>query len=410
MMKRRIALLLCFALLFCGCGKQEDSQAPVSSYIWETMPALEYGSLEYEKLEAQSWYCGRCEATGGGKWAETELGYYFQYNFRLFYADKADLSNWVPVCNQPDCTHSISWSYGQPICNADISGNSFLLVDGRIYSESSSDYYSELKLEDGSAHVLFSRAADGTGRRREYYVEDTVSNGGGCRSSVLNYQYWLQAVSLFNPDGSYTQRLYCTTKDGEYLLTEFQMEEMFSHTVSQSGMADKDAGIFSVAGPNGDPTFFTSVFDDFLSIPYRFQNGQLEALDIMEYAKQWKYLSGDTLRIFRADDGLYDVNIRTKEEVKVADILGKRGVGVLLPNCVIAYGTDGTVELFDGEQWRGIQLPEELNGNTPGVGCVASDRILFLYNGEKECQVYQVMLDQKELTMEYCGSIRQLPQ
>lgn len=408
MMQKRITLLLCMALLLCGCGsKQEDS--PVSSYIWETMPALTYGSLEYEKLEVEDWYCGRCEATGDGKWAETELGYYFMYDVHLFYADKADMSNWLPVCNQPDCTHSKSWSYGQPVCNADISGNSFLMIDGRIYSESSSDYYSELKLEDGSTSVLFSRAADGTGRRREYYVKDTVSHGGGARSSILNYQYWLQAVSLFNPDGSYTQRLYCTTKDGEYLLTEFQMEEMFCHIVTRYGMADIDEGTFSFVGPNGDPTFFTSLFGDYWSVIYRFRDGKVEAPDIMDYAKQWKYLSGDTLRIFRTDDGLYDVNIQTKEEVKVAGITGKRGVGVMLPNCIIAYGTDGTVELFDGEQWRVIQLPEELNGNTPGIGCVASDRILFTFSGEGECCIYQVMLDGEELVMEFCGTIQKLP-
>ena len=407
-MKKGMILLLCLALLLCGCGK-EAKETPVSSSIWETMPALTYGSLEYEKLEPEAWYCGRCEATGGGKWAETDLGYYFMYDFNLFYADKEDLSNWVPLCNQPDCKHSATWSYGQPVCNAQVSGNSFLLLDGRIYSETSSDFYPELKLSDGSAHVLFSRAADGTDRRREYYVADTVSQGGGARSTILNYQYWLQAVSLFNPDGSYTQRLYCTTKDGEYLLTEFQMEEMFSHIVSRWGMTDKSDGIFSIAGPNGDPTFFTTLFGDMLNVVYRIRDGEVEAPDIMDYATQWKYLSGDVLRIFRADDGLYDVNIQTKEEVKVADITGKRGIAVMLPNCMIAYGTDGTMELFDGAQWRDIQLPEGMGEDTPGIGCVASDRILFLNNGEKECRIYQVMLDREDLVMEFCGTKQKLP-
>ena len=124
MIKKGMLLLLCLAMLLCGCGK-EAKEIPVSSYIWETMPALTYGSLEYEKLQAEDWYCGRCEATGNGKWAETDLGYYFMYDFNLFYADKEDLSNWVPLCNQPDCKHSVTWSYGQPVCNAQVSGNSF---------------------------------------------------------------------------------------------------------------------------------------------------------------------------------------------------------------------------------------------------------------------------------------------
>ena len=407
-MKKGMALVLCAALLLCGCGAEQEEQ-PAGSYIWETMPQLTYGSLEYEKLDMEEWYCGRCEATGDGRWAETELGYYFMYDFNLFYADKADLSYWVPVCNQPDCTHSRNWSYDQPVCNAQVWGNSFLLIDGRIYSESSSDSYSELKLKDGGCVVLFSRAPDGTDRRREYYVKDTVSNGGGSRSSILNYQYWLQADCLFNPDGSYTQRLYCTTRDGEYLLTEFQMEDMFAHIVSQYGMTDKEDGIFSIAGPNGDPTFFTTLFGDNMCVIYRFRDGEVEAPDIMDYATQWRYLSGNILRIYRAEDGLYDVNIQTKEEAKVTELAGKTGVSVLLPNCILAYGTDGTRELFDGQRWRGIQLPEDLQGKIPRVACVASDRIFFQRTEERQVHIYQVMLDREDLVMEFCGTIQQLP-
>lgn len=407
-MQKRIALLLCFALLLCGCGsEQEDS--PASSYIWETMPALAYGSLEYKKLEVEKWYCGRCEATGDGKWAETELGYYFMYDSHLFYADKADMSNWVPVCNQPSCTHSKSWSYGQPVCNAEVDWNSFLMVDGRIYTLKYSYGHPELYSGKGECQLLCSRAPDGTDLRGEYHMEGTVSNGGGSGSNLLNYQYWLQSVSFLNPDGSYTQRLYCTTKDGEYLLTEFQMEEMFAHIVSQWGKTDKSDGIFSIAGPNGDPTFFTTLFGDMLNVIYRIRDGEVEAPDIMDYATQWKYLSGDILRIFRADDGLYDVNIQTKEEIKIANLAGKAGVAVLLPNCMIAVGTDGTRELFDGQQWRSIQLPDDLQGKIPSVACVASDRIFFQRMEDRQVHIYQVMLNQEELVMEFCGTIQKLP-
>lgn len=410
MMKKGMLLLLCVALLLCGCGtRQEDS--PASSYIWEAMPRLTYGSLEYEKLEVEAWYCGRCEATGNCKWAETELGYYFMYDSHLFYADKANMSNWVPVCNQPSCTHSKSWSYGQPVCNAEVDWNSFLMVDGRIYTQKYSYGHPELYSGKGECQLLCSRAPDGTDLRGEYHIEGTVCNGGGGAAYLLNYQYWLQCVTLLNPDGTYTLKLYLTSKDGDFLLKEFAMEEANYHTVRSDSIVEENINGMPVwvSGPNGDETFFTTVFGDEARVAYRFRDGTLEAPDIMAYATQWKYLSGDILRIFRADDGLYDVNIQTKEEVKVADLAGKAGLAVLLPNCMIAVGTDGTRELFDGQRWRSIQLPDDLQGGIPGVACVASDRILFLNNSEKECHIYQVMLDREELVMEFCGTIQKLP-
>ena len=404
---KRIGALLIAGSLLCGCTANpgETEEAPVSSYIWETMPALEYGSLEYEKLDVQPWYCGRCEATGKGKWAETESGYYYLYDELLYYADKADLSTWVPVCNQPDCNHSIEWSYGQVICNAIVKWNSFILANGRIYSIDNSDKYPELKIENAHCEVLYSRAVDGTDRRREYYIMDTANSEGGCVDYILNYQYWLQAVGFLNPDGTYTQRLYCTTKDGEHLLTEYIIEDQIYDTISEYGATSGEIdGIpLYVSKPNGDDVFFTTVFGDEMSVAYRFQNGQLEAMDIMDYGRFWKYLSGDTLRIFRADDGIYDVNIRTKEEVKVADCAGKSRMVIKLPNCIIAYGTDGAMQFFDGQQWRDIQLPASLEGRSASIGCVASDRILFTLDG---CNIYQVLLDQQDLTMEYCGTIQ----
>ena len=68
------------------------------------------------------------------------------------------------------------------------------------------------------------------------------------------------------------------------------------------------------------------------------------------------------------------------------------------------------MEIFDGESWRSVQLPEELRCvNRPGASAafVGSDRIIFMansYSGDKVTyKVYQVLLDSEELVMELCG-------
>lgn len=53
----------------------------------------------------------RCAVSGRGKMLETETGYYLIHNTMLFYADKSDLSRWVPVCAKPDCQHNDSGCY-----------------------------------------------------------------------------------------------------------------------------------------------------------------------------------------------------------------------------------------------------------------------------------------------------------
>ena len=107
-MKRTMSILLVMLMtlaMLSGCQKQDDLPAITESMEWE-VPKLNYGVLEYEKLAVVPWYSGRTEATSLNAMAETETGFYQVCARWLYYADKLDLSNLVPVCGDPSCSHT----------------------------------------------------------------------------------------------------------------------------------------------------------------------------------------------------------------------------------------------------------------------------------------------------------------
>ena len=408
---KRIAVLLLVCLMLSGCGEKETEV--LYQQIWESCPALRYGELAYDKLEILPWYGGRCEATGSAEWAETELGFYCVKNYQLYYADKANMSNWVLVCNQPDCKHEAEWSYGKPKCNAEIPFGTFVMREGRIWFLDTAQKYQELHSLDGYCIMLFSRAANGTDMRSEYYIKGTVEYGGGQSIARLNYDGLLYANRALNTDGTSTHRLFRVSREGESLITEITQEEPM-HTLLDFGPLME--GYFYRDTLGGETPIFTDLLDGKMQTPYRFRDGQPEELDIMDHFKEWAYLSGDTLRITRKNDGLYDVDITTGDMVKVLDAPDVLAFNVMLPNCITAHrgtGSERTWELFDGESWRPVTMDPALQGEDVSVNlaCVASDRLLVevVWNpGSWEEQKYgigQIMLDREALYLEYCGAL-----
>ena len=87
-----LSAILLLLTVFSGCDAEEKAPAPIGSAVWETMPQLTYGTMEYEKLAILPWNSGRCEATSYDTLAETNQGFYLiDASNRLLYADKADL-------------------------------------------------------------------------------------------------------------------------------------------------------------------------------------------------------------------------------------------------------------------------------------------------------------------------------
>ena len=408
---RWIASLLAALLLVMLAGCQEEVPAepePSESQLWETMPALTYVQMEYEKLKVEPWYCGRAEATGGNVWAEVKSGYYLSFGGFLRYTDKAEVLNWVPLCSKPNCSHAGRY----PSCNAFINWDQFFIHDGRIYSVSQFAFYRDLITVNGDGLALFSKAMDGTDVRLEMLLEDAVVTNGGFLDSQIVGTYWIHGGEKLNADGS------CTAFCYSYNIQDKIAETLFYETYPDQNDVDIN---FLESDIHGDHTVISSV----LGIDYqKIANGQMVHTNAIAYAKKGDYLSGSILRQFRSNEGYYDINLETGEEVHLADAQLKNSQSfIVLPNCIIetTLGSENHQEgdahammLFDGESWRTVALPEELTQiytlDMPfEMGVVTSDRIFIMVYDSMyydRCDMYQIMLEDDELFLEYCTHLK----
>ena len=419
-MKRNVlkvfALLLGLLLLLPGCGISNPLGGAQDIDLRNHVPQLNFGTLEYEKLSKLPWNSGRTESTGYYHFAETEQGYYFfniSHNL-LYYADKANLSNWVVVCNKPNCKHKSN----AIDCNGRVHGNSFLLQDNRIIYSDSLSINRHLYPGEADGKALFSKAFDGTDLRLEYVMEEGLIQGGGAISDYLSPDHWIYNVSQMQKDGTYVVKSYRRTKEDLELLFE-EKEEILNCFVNLGGTA-------------GERTFYNTALGDYLTV-YRVKDEQIVPLDLGKYKDVGGYLSGDILRFFRPNDGYYDVNLTTGEEVFICNAQLKNSrAAIRLPNCIIETtfiskthpeGAPHAMAFFDGKRWHNVSLPEELPaalGNLRGLQyVVTSDSILvFLSRTVTEVNhgiekayvdtyVFQLRLGEKNPTLECVADIKE---
>ena len=409
-----LVLCICAAVLLLAACHKEEQPAITESQVWETMPQLTYGVLESEKLEVLPWYDGRTEAASQCNMAETELGYYWMLGELLFYADKADLSNWVVVCNKPDCTHS----YTQTNCNAQIGNHWFLLRDGRIISTAYSALYPELyPNQKKHGTILVSRAADGTDLRLLYALEDImVGDEGGLSAALLTSHQLLMYSCKNQTDGSEYYNLYRLSKDGIQLIEETTMVDS-NRTLIKMTRGDDVIAVEDLHVED----------DEFIAntVLCRFDGGvKTPVYETVE----WGYLTGNTMRVFRKNDGYYDINTDTGEETLLTPTQFENSACfLLLPNCILettlAYNTQDVrtpdmthqMTLFDGVVWREVRLPKELKAAKPTTYAhdfvVTSDSVFFTVSTMERTfalhggGIYRIDLSKEELTAELCQEI-----
>ena len=411
----RIIALLC-AVVFClvGCQQQPAEDSSITeSQLWENMPVLTYGQMEYEKLKVEPWYCGRTEATGVEKWIETKDGLYhfLRWDGQLLYADRANILNWFPVCSKPQCTHPKHTAQ----CNAYLSGNTFAVHNGRIYYSADLARYTHLYRAKGNGRGLFSKAMDGTDVQLGYVIENALITDGGQVSDRLMPNGWVYNSVILNPDG--------TSKATCYWLSDSGLHVLFEKTYDDIEIAQTSHVInVSPFGGDGSQMFTNTLMGTGI---YTVENNMLKEIPALaDYRTFGGYLSGNTLRQFRSNEGYYDINLETGEEMRLADAKLKNSQSfIVLPNCIIETtlgsenhqeGDQHSMMLFDGESWRTVALPEELTQiytlDMPfEMGVVTSDRIIILvYTSQRysRCNMYQIMLGEDELTMEFCAELK----
>lgn len=403
-----LGICICALLLLLSGCEEKEPPAVTENQVWETMPQLTRGTMESEKLEVLPWYDGRTEAASQCAMGETELGYYWSLYGYLFYADKVNLGNWVIVCNQPDCDHSLNWSYGEVKCNGHNRSGSFLLRNGRIYFAENSGwlpeiYYNKSKFGD----ILVSRAADGTDVRLELALEDAMMAGAGTYVARLTSTQYIVAAVELQTDGTYLSKVYRATKDGVKLIEESAGEKASARIFLRLMRGDE---VFAV--------------DDIQS-HYRFVGDELKPV----YNGLWNgYLTGNTLRVFRQNDGYYDTDLDTMAEIFLAPAQLENSIGViLLPNCIIetTMYEKNTVEdlpdkthkmtVFDGTQWRNVRLPDALSASGIPVNAssftVTSDSVFFTVSQKDRPfeqfggLICRIDLSKEELAVEICQQL-----
>lgn len=431
-----LSLALCFSALF-GCQREvandptENSLAETEEYTEtataEAEPDLPSvtGSMEAPKLEVLSWDSGRANESSGNRVWETETGIYFVWFSVLYYADKSNLSQWVPVCSMPECAHSGS------TCDAMISWE-VLLKGDRFYFNSNTNDTTALNYTGLYSTFIASMALDGTDKELEYYIpeaEDRLRRGDGyvSRPYLLTDQL-VYALATLNHAGYYDVVVYLVDEDGVTTIFESTEED-----VILGGVLSRTSDLY------GDDGFFSYIFDKSSTTVYRIQDRKALGVDLMDLPWEGAYLDGNTLRIFRTGDGYYEVDLDTREEVKLADAqLAYSFSHIMEPNCILESTVFGhsaldfsefeeqfmgyrslveehTMKLFDGQQWQDVILPEEVTkaADTEILipQALTSDRILLTFKDAADTinrqppRLYQILLGTDTPTLEYLGTI-----
>ena len=417
-MKRKLSLLLALlTLLLCGCAQEEEGTA-LGSQVWETQQ-LTYGVMEYEKLQVLPWDSGRCEATSNYTMAETRDGYYMSCsNMFLSYADKANMLTWVPVCNKANCAHvNVSnGSYNPMSCNAFINGNCFYIKDGRIWYRFTVNG-TALAVDEGY-EALLSMAPDGTDKRVEISDGVIMEKLTTLRSSafILFPGMWLYNMEDMTEDGALIVHCYINDGTGWKEYAEIPNE------------ADEWMVMLSpLLNSYGDPLIYNAAVSENRSEYLRFSDEGYEVLTVPGFEG---YVSGDIFRHYRPNDGYYDYDLKTQEVVKLADARMENGNSqMLLPNCIVEStllretsldtrtpGMTHSMEIFDGQQWHTVALPNELL-QTENLylmaQAVTSDSILFLCQDQNHLRqvqgttdIYRIDLTKDNWVLEYVTQLQ----
>jgi len=233
-------------------------------------------------------------------------------------------------------------------------------------------------------------------------------------------------LTVMNPDGTFTHYLHLTNENGTFLVRKTDMGEE----------RNTDVGLFNFGGVNGD----TVMQEGYALLRpllghYRIVGDSIEKLNIDHLPYIGMYASGNTARFFRQNDGYYDYDLTTGQEVKVADAqLANSSARIVLPNCIIETTmlTSLTVEmhhatefeqgpphqlvLFDGERWRDVKLPEHLVNADMGqfmhVDAITSEFILIRTSnllGDGMAHFYMIDLNEEELWLEWLFDRREDP-
>lgn len=333
---RIIVITLVFGVCISGCNR--DVQ-------------MERGKNIHKQLDASG-----CAETSGYRMAETANGYYVNLGQSLYYSDKTDLSNWVPVCNEPDCNHS------QPSCTSKMSYDEFYFHNGRIYTIKHKCDVVPRSTEN--SQVLVSFAPDGTDLEVEFeIVESNIASGW--MDAVLSVEgVYGQYFELLN-DGTYKAMVVHADKQGTDVIYEGQTSDDFIVGAQYFWSANEWGCLY------GDLVFSSSALaesrNDSPGGLFRIVDGSYEPIShIGDYNTWGACLKDDLLYHFEPNRGFYLTDLATgKSQKRMPAQLSNSEAYHLQSDFIIEtniYFDSRTVKpqlmIFNDGQWEDVTLPE----------------------------------------------------
>lgn len=346
----------------------------------------------------------RCARTSRGNMLETKNGYYLIYNSILFYADKSDLTLWVPVCAKPDCAHDDFNCYAVDI-------DAIWLAGDRLYgaTDATKGEIKELGLDGSIQEVVYT----------EPFLD---SSSGKIITSASRWDSYCLLTTFLETDGTWTNSILLMQGDSSRVL--------FSKSYPEQTSMDLFAAVSNTRSSiRGDYVFCSRILldgaedtdvEDWISRDND-RYYQVCADTIREITPRvtsdiyGAYIEADSLYHFHPNDGFYYMDLSTGQEAKVADAAYADSYGYSIDGCLMVEMTMGVpgiastadqarLRYFDGKDWHEVKIPETWQGAYEfNLIAATSDRIFFtvrntdVSNSETTTTLYSVMLGEDEV-------------
>lgn len=342
-----------------------------------------------------------CAETSRYQMAETDTGYYLVMWESLYYADKGDLSNWVLVCNEPECEHMGA------NCPADVFYLPYFnLKDGKLQTLRSSAVFTEAT---SGNMALYTMNTDGTALSMEREIPGTDSQGAArTLSGWMNKEHVYLVQCLLDKNGNWVNSVICSGEDGTNTL--------FSSTTSSEIVGDNSLVPFLrgdnvfcldvIAYPESDGQHFYRLTPD----------GYEDVSAVAEYTYSGAYLKDNILLHYVQNEGYFETDITDGTSQKryshqLEDAMAYHMTEDVLVEMNFHWrNTPETpqMKVYDGKKWHSVALPDsvrELSGCNWFPLSLTSQHLFFYVDNQAAftTELYFVDLTAEEYVLTPCA-------
>lgn len=400
MMKRLICLLLLVLMLsqlLCACQQTPTASSGTGPSVGNS------NGVCAADLES-------CARTSGYQMAETETGYCIFIAPQLYYADKANPTKWVVLCNNPGCDHL------QEVCPSRMMGQEeFYIKEDRLYKVGW-----VRKTDEGGKESewngVYSTKLDGTDLRYEYELKEWNFDGGAMGAILTPECTYTQCFAL-QKDGSFRATVHRTDRDGSQLLVERSVDEIpgipYFHTTTH-WIYKMRGELCLISSVMADDTSSQIVSEKKL---YRMVDSGLEEITgIEDSLRYFSYWDGEILYT-RQKEGYCRFDPATGTFEKYMDLYLKEANGYYIDldhiietnyNLNAVPKSEAVMAVYHAGKWFDLTIPEEMKEWDDASLCpiaVSTEGIFFQVNELESgmTHLYRISFDGDTATVLHCG-------